>query len=949
MRGLWDPQSPELAPRLRFYQSALLWQRVELINANVTRLEVIGDKAISNLTSDDRFLDKKTGAILSERDVFHGVCRSFEWVKTGAGWKIEREFSVQDELAAKLDAATSERERDELLIEEKAFVTDALLQSLGGRGHRYRVRVEYDAALRCYHLQQVVSKKIGDQAGIATALANIGVLKYAQDELEEALLFQQKALALFEAAGLKRGVALALSKLSEVYHALGDERLAFECAKKALGLYEVANDRRRMVYVLAGLGYIYEAQNDVQQTLAHFERALSLAQEVGDLIEVAVLRHDVAKQYQAQGNYERALEIYQQLLKQTEGFGDRGGAALIRGQIGNLYASQQRYGEALDYHRQALSEIEATNTKRLTALALTDLSDDYLAQGRYAEALPLTERAVSLSRQVGWQLDLWLALTSLGYCQLGLNHPLEAQQAFTEAVSIIEKLRTQTAGGAEERERYFESRLLAHLGMLSLLVKENRPLDALVFAERMKARVLLDVLEKGRVSIQKATTLQEREQERLLKSQLTRLNMQLARATQSDKPDPQRLSETQRQPEKARLDYEAFQTSLYATHPELKIRRGESPIIKAEELASFLPNSSTAVLEYVVTADQSYLFVITRAPGKADVDIRLYTLPIKRAELNRQTEAFRQQLAGRDLGFRASGEKIYELLLKPAQAQLKGKTNLIIVPDDTLWELPFQALQNGAHRFLLEDTAIAYAPSLTVLREMTRRRKDQHEAGPPTLLAVGNPTVDKQTVERATLRPRDAKLTALPEAEQEVKALVPLYGTAHSKIYIGPEAREDIVKRNAGGAGILHFATHGTLNNASPMYSYLVLAQGDSNEDGLLEAWELMQMDLKADLAILSACDTARGRFGAGEGMIGLSWAMFVAGVPTTVVSQWQVEAASTRDLMVDFHRILNSKPEAGKTQKAEALREAELKLMKNPATSHPFYWAGFVLVGDGS
>ena len=106
------------------------------------------------------------------------------------------------------------------------------------------------------------------------------------------------------------------------------------------------------------------------------------------------------------------------------------------------------------------------------------------------------------------------------------------------------------------------------------------------------------------------------------------------------------------------------------------------------------------------------------------------------------------------------------------------------------------------------------------------------------------------------------------------------------------EAREDRVKAEAGQAGILHFATHGMLNNASPMYSHLVLAPGDKNEDGLLEAWEVMQLDLKADLVVLSACETARGRYGAGEGMIGLTWALFVAGVPTTVVSQWKVESA---------------------------------------------------------
>src|SRR5262249_32075686 len=164
------------------------------------------------------------------------------------------------------------------------------------------------------------------------------------------------------------------------------------------------------------------------------------------------------------------------------------------------------------------------------------------------------------------------------------------------------------------------------------------------------------------------------------------------------------------------------------------------------------------------------------------------------------------------------------------------------------------------------------------------------------------------------------------------------------------EASEDRVKAEAGRAGILHFATHGTLNNASPMYSHLALAQGDKNEDGLLEAWELMRLDLKADLAVLSACATARGRYGAGEGFIGLPWAAFVAAVPSTVVSQWKVESASSRDLMLSFHRQFRGPSAAAKTSgtKAEALRQAALKLLKNPETSHPFYWAGFVLVGDG-
>jgi CHAT domain-containing protein len=335
------------------------------------------------------------------------------------------------------------------------------------------------------------------------------------------------------------------------------------------------------------------------------------------------------------------------------------------------------------------------------------------------------------------------------------------------------------------------------------------------------------------------------------------------------------------------------------------------------------------------------LFVVTKG-----ADVRVYTLPIKREALAKQTEAFRQQLAARDLGFRTPASKLYELLIKPAAPQLAGKTNLIIAPDSTLWDLPFQTLLNSSNRFLIEDAAISYAPSLSVLREMSKRRQvEAAHASPATLLALGNPVLGAETLKRAALTLRDGKLDPLPEAEQEVKALGRLYGATHSKVYVGAEAREDRVKAEAGSAKVLHFATHGLLNNTSPMYSHLALAGGGTNEDGLLEAWELMQLDLHADLAVLSACETARGRIGAGEGMVGFSWAMFIAGVPSIVVSQWKVESAGTRDLMVNFHRGLLAN---ARTSKSEALRQAALKVMKNPETSHPFYWGAFVLVGDG-
>jgi len=191
----------------------------------------------------------------------------------------------------------------------------------------------------------------------------------------------------------------------------------------------------------------------------------------------------------------------------------------------------------------------------------------------------------------------------------------------------------------------------------------------------------------------------------------------------------------------------------------------------------------------------------------------------------------------------------------------------------------------------------------------------------------------------------DEKLEPLTEAERQVKMLARLYGPVRSKIYVGPDAQEAKLKAEAGGYQILHLAAHGVLNDKNPMYSQVILStpEGVNDEDGILEAWEVMNMDLKADLVVLSACETARGRIGSGEGMIGLTWAFFVAGVPTTVASQWSVDSASTTELMVEFHRNL----ERNKS-KAESLRQAILKLLKSREYNRPFYWAGFVVVGNG-
>jgi CHAT domain-containing protein len=272
---------------------------------------------------------------------------------------------------------------------------------------------------------------------------------------------------------------------------------------------------------------------------------------------------------------------------------------------------------------------------------------------------------------------------------------------------------------------------------------------------------------------------------------------------------------------------------------------------------------------------------------------------------------------------------------------LAGKTHLVLVPDGPLHTLPFQALQDATGKHLVERVSLSYAPSVSALLAMTELgdRRRTNTAGDVPLLAFGRPTPD-------------AGLADLPATEKEVRSIGRLFG-AGAQVLTGADASEERFKAGASRARTLHLATHGLLNEKAPLYSALALAHGPG-EDGRLEARELIDLDLRADLVVLSACETALGKTVNGEGVLGLPWSLFVAGTPSTVVSHWQVEDETTGTLMSTFYRkMLPTPPKGGKVPataalpRAQALRAAQLTLLRDGKHAHPYYWAPIVLIGD--
>jgi CHAT domain-containing protein len=909
---LWSQKSPDLASGKQDLRQAFeAAENIELKGMVISSVALDGGKATVSVVADVSASgagDNKLAGLAKMRYALHCV-------KEGVAWRVRRYASGEEELAAALVAAKTDEERGRLIEGGKELVTINLQRSLLKQGEDLRVQGSYGQALAIFTLAQGVAERLNDREGVAQALRHLGNTHTEQGGYTQAMECYQKSLKLSQESGSKAGVARALSSV----------------------------------------GNVHFYQGNYTQALEHYEKSLKLNEELGDKMGIANALANIATANSAMGNGAQAVEYYQRSLKLSREVDNKIGVANVLGNLGNVYAGQGNYALAVEQYQKCMKVCEELGHRHGIALILTSIAQVRILQSDFSQALQYAERAAAIAKEIGALEWFWQARTAAGEAHRMLGEPEQARQAFDEAIITIEQLRNQVAGGGQDQQRFFEDKVAPYYDMVALLVGQKNFARALTYAERAKARVLLDVLRSGRAGVTKAMTGEEQRRERELDSEIVSINGRIIIASRQSQPDPAVLSDLNARLRKARLEYEAFQTSLYVAHPGLKAQRGLTEPATPERATALLPDAGTALAEFVVGRETTYLFVLTKGAGKmAKPDLRVYAIDVKADELSKRVEKFRRLLEEGNLDFQAPARELYDLLLKAAEGQLKGRGELCIVPDGVLWELPFQALQPGAGAYLLERCAVFYAPSLSVLAEMVKLagRRDSSLAGRGSLLAFGNPALSRETVERATASHRGENLAPLPTAEREVQTLARMYGPARSKVFTGAQAREATAKREARNYRTLHFATHGMLDDNNPLYSRVLMSQvkDDAGEDGLLEAREIMQLDLKADIAVLSACQTGRGRVGAGEGVIGMTWAFFIAGCPTTVVSQWKVDSSSTTALMIEFHRHLTARGSAkgAAASKAQALRMAALSLLKDKRYSHPFYWAGFIVVGDG-
>ncbi|NEQ47488.1 MAG: CHAT domain-containing protein [Leptolyngbya sp. SIOISBB] len=766
-----------------------------------------------------------------------------------------------------------------------------------------------------------------DEADLLNRLGNV---YYMQGRYDEAVEVLQQALALSQEIDHRSDQAFILSTLSVIELDRGQFAQALNYGQQSLAILQEIGARPTQADLLVLTGRIKSIQGDYVAAIAAQQQALDIVTDISDLDGEAYARQQLGLTYSEIGQYDRAFALNQQVLEISQRIGDRSREASTLDIIGNLYAEQGKSQEALDAYAQALVIWQDIGSPIGESRSLRNVGFLREQLGDYADAQQALQQALDLQRRIGAQGHEGLTLNGLAIAQAGSGNLDEATTLLREAISLHE----------ETGDHPGRAQALSDLGTMLLQTGQLAEAETMLY----EAIALLESL--------RPSELQDTDKIALFDTQLAAYDTL------------QRVLVAQNDPAKALSALEVAERGRARAFVEsLTVRLGDRTDLEIDtaspnldQMRQTAQQQNATLVEYsIVGADDSpelYIWVI--APT-GDITFRQQSLAgIELADLvidtraaigvrgsragarpQRRPEVLAQQRAETT----AKLTQLHELLMAPIADLLPTdpEQRVIMIPQGDLFLVPFPALLNADGSYLIEQHTLLTAPSIHVL-DLTRQQRQQRGdiASPDDVLVVGNP--DMPTVEIS-----DGPLPGLFGAEEEAIKIADLFG---AEALTGSAATEAYIKQQMTEPRLLHLATHGLLEYGFPDESgvrdlpgAIALTPGNG-EDGLLTAAEIYSMNLNADLVVLSACDTGRGRI-TGDGVVGLSRAFISAGAPSVVVSLWAVPDASTAELMVAFYNQLDQGQD-----KAQALRQAMLTTMQQ-YPDDPKHWAAFTLIGE--
>jgi CHAT domain-containing protein/tetratricopeptide (TPR) repeat protein len=680
---------------------------------------------------------------------------------------------------------------------------------------------------------------------------------------------------------------------------------------------------------------------DNEKWLRRYDRVATYSQEALDLS-----RREGYKSFQGGallnlsearwnlGQRDEAMRLAQEALGLSEEMrhGSTGLAGRSHQMLGLYSLKMERLPEAIEHCQKSLESLRKARAWAPLAQSYFFLGQAQRKSDRREEAEISYNRSIKIAKAVGRAETLWRAYSELGHLAAKEGEQRKAFKYYAEAIAIIEGMRGEL-GDPALKALFMENKFQVYEWMIRLLHGMKRDEEAFQYLERAKARTMLDMLGDKTFASKNSEIENLLAKERAVREQiqdLERVSGQLQQEESeeeegSDESSVESGSREGKEIELLQAEQKTLLDRIEQLNPDLGSLLQVNPL-KGKEVQALL-DEDTVLLAYYAGSEWTGVFVVTK-----DKILGLH-LEISRKELAEKVKEFRKDTE-EGLTVKALTSKDYEkpltdlygILIKPVEKELAGKKHLVVVPHGMLHYLPFQALRSPEGKYLIESHTVSYLPSASVLKYAREKNRGNHE----DLLAVANPKTD---------------LSPLPAAELEAREVSALFD--RKQVLLGPGATETKFKSEGPRYDMLLFSTHGEMIESAPLESNLRFTP-TPEDDGKLKVSEIFDMEVKANLVTLSACETGlargtKGGFPQGDDLVGLSRAFIHAGAPSVVASLWKVSDEVTVQMMRSFYRNLRTMP------KAEALQQAQLGLANASAmtSSHPYFWAPFILVGD--
>jgi CHAT domain-containing protein len=698
---------------------------------------------------------------------------------------------------------------------------------------------------------------------------------------------------------------------SDFYEAFRKEQVALDLMQSIDASSLSPEERGSYAAVLVGLhnagGLTSWSLNDLKRAYRELNEALDIARSEDLPAQEASTANNLALLARKEEKYDEALRWLEKALAIDEEQRNEWGIAYVLRNTGITLTMSGRAAEAIVPLRQAVEIAERIKDRVNLAKSHLALGDALREAGELVEADASYRMALAESGAVFLPEVEWRALYGIALLQQQAGALPEALASLQKAVDLVDQLRA-----AIRIEEFQDGFLLdkqdLYDSLVALLFDTGNVGGAFESSERSRGRNFIDLLGNQRLDLGNIEDKRLVERERELRTRIESVERRAAAA------DPADASAIATELATVRAEYSDFLLILRSQDPELASFLSVQPV-DLSELQKLL-EPGTRILSLHVLQDRTLAWII------GEDRIKGFVIPVDRTDLATMVQETR--LALQD--FAPVEEKLSalsEILLRPILPALMGADRVCVVPHRELHTLPFAALITRPGRYLIDETALYYSPSASILRYTVARR--QPGAPNNSVLGIGNPD-------------RGSRATNLPFAEKEADRLA--FDFDQSTVRTGTDATETWLVDNLKDYGIVHIASHGEYDANAPLFSALLLAP-DAQNDGTLTAKEVFSLQTRADLVALSACQTGLGRLTAGDEVVGLNRAFIYAGTRQLLSTLWRVDDISTAVLFKHFYRRIDT------TSRAEALRQAQLTVKARPEFSHPAAWASVVLSGD--